>query len=277
VSAVVERGRTQDPAEEGMTGPARRDTATGFSAGYPGLVVSYYRFRVSEIAPNLATDGQEPDRQESEGGQVRLVSLALSQYGVTIGQSIGGHFVIGSTLKLVKAGMTVSTAEAAGDLLDRAADADVSTDTVADIDLGVMAMMGRFRLGANVKHVREPEIGKGEERIQLTRQARAGAAYFVPTAGRVESLAFSADLDLTRTATVLGDIRRFGAGLEIWSTGRRFGVRTGFNMNTLDSSEKTGSVGATVAGPAGVAVDVAVLFGPDTSRNGLATGLRMTF
>jgi hypothetical protein len=153
----------------------------------------------------------------------------------------------------------------------------VSTDTVTDIDLGAMVVVGRMRLGANVKHIREPEIGRGEERFQLTRQGRAGAAYVLGTPGRVESMTFSADLDLTRTATVRGPIRRFAAGFEAWSAGRRFGGRTGFNVNTLDSSQKTGSVGATVAGPAGLAVDVAVLFGSDTTRNGLSTSLSLTF
>ena len=67
-----------------------------------------------------------------------------------MGQSIGAHLVVASTLKLVRA-------------LD---------DNEADLDMGVMAMFGGARVGLAVKNLRTPEFSDGVERV---RAAAAGA------------------------------------------------------------------------------------------------------
>ncbi len=275
-SVVVERGRTADPAKPGATGPARRDGASGFSMAFPALAVSYYRLRISEIAPVSSTGTNPLDREDLGAADVHLQSRAVSQYGMTVGQSLGTHLVLGSTLKLLRAGTAESSVVGGEDLLDRADDLEVSGDTKTDLDAGAMAALGRARFGLTVKHLRAPAFGDGDDRFVLKRQARAGVAFLTQSQGAIDGLAVAADMDLTRTATVRGDVRRFAAGVELWLAKRRLGLRSGINLNTIDRADPTGSVGISV-GDSSFLLDAALLFGSDQARNGLNVGFSLTF
>jgi hypothetical protein len=276
-SLVVDRGSIADPAVAPAAGPARRDTATGFSAAFPAMAISYYRLRVSEIAPVSSTGTNEPGREDLGSGEVRLRALAVSQYGVTVGQSMNNHIILGSTLKLLRAGVTESLVVDGADLLDRTDDLEVSGETKTDLDVGVMAAFGHVRLGLAVKHLRAPEFGEGEDRFVMKRQARAGVAFLAQTSGAVNAVIIAADMDLTRTPTVNGEERRLAAGIETWLGNRWVGARTGVSVNTIGPRNATGSVGVSLKGPSGLFVDAALLFGADQARKGLNVGASMTF
>src|SRR5688572_25787051 len=63
--------------------PARRDSATWFTAATPPFGFSYYRLRLTAADPAGPTGGAAGDREHgSAGAPVR--SLAATQYGVTL-------------------------------------------------------------------------------------------------------------------------------------------------------------------------------------------------
>src|SRR5947209_688059 len=74
------------------------DSIRGVAVAYPALGLSYYRLPLRQIRVSGSTGATATSRQEDEG--------ALSLYGVTVGQSLGNHLVLGSTLKLLRAGDT---------------------------------------------------------------------------------------------------------------------------------------------------------------------------
>ena len=68
--------------------------ARAFSLTVPSMGLSYYRLSLSGMRAPSTTASAATSR-EDQG--------VLSQYGVTIGQSVGAHLVIASTVKLVRA------------------------------------------------------------------------------------------------------------------------------------------------------------------------------
>jgi hypothetical protein len=275
----VERDSVTDPGTPAGAGPARRDSATGVAIAFPALGLSYYSLRVSEIrpasaAPSTASGGSGRQDEGAEG--VALSSLSVSKFGVTIGQSIGQHLVVASTLGLLHGGVATGTDGAAGaQALDDADNLGVGSETHPDVDLGAMLAEGSLRVGVSVKHVTEPHFGDGDTGISLDRQARAGIA--VVSKGGAHRLTVAADVDLTRTATVNGDVRHVAGGLEGWFAKQRIGVRGGVSANLVGSARPAPSAGASLAVKSGLYVDGASTFGNDQSRKGWALALRATF
>src|SRR5207253_1378374 len=71
--------------------------AGGVAAGFPALALSYYRFQVSQMQAPSSTGAAASGRKDQR---------VLNQFGATVGQSLGDHLVIGSTLKVLSAGDT---------------------------------------------------------------------------------------------------------------------------------------------------------------------------
>ena len=271
-SSVLERGRTTEPGETTPGGPAWRGDTSAYAVMFPALGLSYYRLRISEIAPPASTGDAAPDRQDQGTTGTGLRSWATSQFGVTVGQSLSNHLVIASTLRLVRGGLALSSGAAAGDPLDAAADLDVSMETEADLDLGAMASFGSMRLGLAIKHAREPKFGEGANRLVLRRQVRAGLAFL--TRGTVT---VAVDADLSRTATAFGDARHLAAGAEAWLLRRRIGLRGGVSANTVGEASTSASTGLSLAVRSSTYIDAALTAGSDRSREGWNVGLRVTF
>src|SRR5499426_1104258 len=85
-NAVLEYGHLPNPTD---------GTVKGVAIAFPALGLSYYRLPISEMRPTGSTVGGSAIRQDHD---------TLSELGVTVGQSLGNHFVVGSTLKLMTAG-----------------------------------------------------------------------------------------------------------------------------------------------------------------------------
>jgi hypothetical protein len=271
-SSVVELGSTTEPGEARPGGPAWRGDTNAFAVVFPALGLSYYRLRISEIAPAASTGDAAPDRQDQGTTGTDLRSWATNQFGVTVGQSVGDHLVIASTLRLVRGGLAVSPGTTADDPLDAAADLDVSMETEADLDLGAMASFGNTRLGFAVKHVKEPKFGDGVNHLVLRRQVRAGLAFVARG-----TVTVAVDADLTRTATLFGDARHVAAGAEAWLRRRRIGLRGGVSVNTVGGTRASASTGLSLAVRPSTFVDAALTVGSDRSREGWNLGLRVTF
>jgi hypothetical protein len=241
-NALIEYGRPLDGETD------RRGVAVAF----PALGLSYYRLTVSEIRPSGSTGTSAGGRQDPGTGLVR--SLEVSQFGATVGQSVGGHLVLASTLKLLRA----------------------AGDTEAGLDIGAIVALGAMRAGVMVRNVREPTFGEGEAAMTLGRQVRAGVA--VSSVGRrVVGATVTADADLRAVATALGDERRIGVGAEIWTPRRSLGLRGGISANTIGERRSAPSAGASLAVGRGVFVDGQITRGSDLLRRGWGADLRLTF
>ena len=113
LNVSLEYGRLEQP-----------DTGRGgFALTFPSLGLSYYRMPVSEIQPTISTADSGAGRQDPGTPTVRTVEL--SQFGATVGQSIGGHLVLASTLKIIH----------------------IEDGTNVAVDIGALAMVGHFKAG----------------------------------------------------------------------------------------------------------------------------------
>src|SRR3954469_3415174 len=123
-NALIEAGSHDEPPSErnaiGAPRNAQRADTRGFAVAFPALGLSYYHLRISEIQPITSTAAAAGDRQDGGAADVRLGAIVLSQFGASVGQSIGSHLVIGSTVKLLTAGAAVQIRPAVGGSLHRA-------------------------------------------------------------------------------------------------------------------------------------------------------------
>jgi hypothetical protein len=276
-SMVLEHGRMTEPGKPAPIGPAWRNTSSGFSAAFPVMALSYYRLRFSQIRPVSPTETAEPGRQDQGPVGAVLRSLVTTQLGVTVGQSVGRHMVIGSTVSVIRGGEASSSVAGDGDLFGQADDLKVSSGMRPDLDAGAMVSGGHVRLGINVKHVTAPTLGKGDARIELDRQVRAGAAVLTGSRGILDAAAFAVDADLTKTSTVIGDVQHVAGGVEGWFWSRRVGLRAGVSRNTVGPAVIARSSGISLALRRGFYLDGSTTFGNDQSRNGWDVSWRLTF
>lgn len=279
-SAVLEDARAQEPrvasAPDGAPLAAARAASRGFAVSYPALGLSYYRVQISEIRPptTAAAPGGRLDQEETG---VVLRSLVVNQFGATIGQSIGDHLVVASTLKIVRGSVAAAVRPASEATFGAAAGLDGDTNTHGDLDLGVLARVGVVRVGLAVRNVTEPSFGSPGHEAVLGRQARAGAAVTSDPGGAAAAVTVAVDADLTTTATAAGDERHVAAGIEAWLWDRRVGVRGGVRANTVGGARAAGSVGGSLALRSGVYVDGEVTRGGDRAAKSWGGALRVTF
>ncbi len=272
---LLEVGDQREPPG-GSAVPAWHAASRGFAVAYPALGLSYYRLRVSEIQPSGSTVTDAAGRQDRGAAKVRLQSRILNQLGATVGQSLGAHVVVASTVKIVRAGSTADVRDRTATSLESADDLSPQTETRAGLDVGAMARFGHMTLGLIVRNVTRPTFGKNDTAFTLDRQARAGIAVTSTQLG-IGQITLDADVDVTRTTTVFGDERRFGAGAELWTPSRRLAVRGGVGGNASGALRLAPSGGISVAIRRGVYVDAQVTRGGEETRRGWGSALRMTF
>jgi hypothetical protein len=228
---------------------ARRDDVWGIAFGFPALGLSYYRLPINQMRPPSPTVATELSRQDQG---------ALSVFGMTVGQSLGSHLVVASTLKLER-----------------------SDDSSGDFDLGAMAKFGPMQLGVTVKNLLEPTLTTDSGPLTVERIGRAGVAFVGPTRGIISSLTLAFDADVTTNRTVWGDVRHITGGIEAWMYGRRLGVRAGGGGNTVGSSRGSVSGGLSVALTSGAYLKTylegQITRGSDPSRRGWGSSLKATF
>jgi hypothetical protein len=235
-SAILEYAHPDDGPGDGLR---------GFSLAFPALGLSYYR--LPRPGSSSASTGGGTGSREEEG--------RLSVFGATVGQSIGNHLVIGSTVKFLNA-----------------------DGTKTGLDVGAMAAFRAARFGLMVRNVTEPDFGSGADAFTLRRHARAGAAFTATPRRLIGSATVSVDADLVKTATRAGDERRFAIGGEVWTPRRGFAVRGGASRSAIGERRSAFSGGASVAFRAGLFVDAHVTgAGSDESRDGWGLALRVTF
>ena len=237
-NVLVEYDRSREPPEAG---------SQAFAFGFPALGLGYYRLPISQMRPLTSTAPDGPSRQDQRH---------LSQFGATVGQSVGNHLVVASTLKLVRAG-----------------------ETHGDLDVGAMAMIGHVRVGAVLRNVRESSFAAEagtDEALILARQARAGIAFTARSPGIVNEVIVAADADLTKTMTAVGETRHLTAGAELWLWTRSLGIRGGLSKDTV-VNRGSASAGLSLALRSGIYLDGQLTGGSDATRRSWGSGLRVTF
>jgi hypothetical protein len=237
-NAIIEYDRPRDPAG---------DAFGGFSVAFPALGLSYYRLPLSQMQ-TLASTGVVGGSRQDEG--------ALSVYGASVGQSLGNHLVVGSTVKFLRAG-----------------------ESKGGLDLGAMASFGRARLGVMVRNATEAEFNKGTpDAWRLEREARAGLAYTSGARGAVGAATVAVDADLTTRHTLAGDERRVAFGTEVWTPRRSLGFRGGVSTNTIGEHSARLSGGLSASVRSGTFMDVHITGGgSNTDRRTWGVDLRVTF
>lgn len=244
--ALVEYDRLRPSAQQQKT--------IGVAVTFPALGISYYHLPINQMRIPTSTGTTATDRQES-----RQEPGGLGVYGLTMGQSIGAHLVVASTLKLERAG-----------------------EAESDLDLGAMARYGIVQLGVSVKNVRQAEFETADGVLALDRQARAGVALLGQSSGWINAITLAADADLTTTTTIVaGETRYVAGGLELWIFRRKVGLRAGASRNTVEAKGSSASGGVSVAVMSGASVktylDAQYTNGSDRTRRSWGIALRSSF
>ena len=281
LNTIIEFGTQREPRTDrdasGRPVPAWQVGTRSFAAAFPALGLSYYRLQVSEIQPQTSTAATGGVRQDQGTADVRLRSLMLSQFGATVGQSIGEHIVVGSTLKLVRGSLASDVRPGDGASLDQAVELQGPVETHTGLDVGAMVSFGSARFGLVARNLSEPVFGSGADALTLRRQVRAGLSYGTGRRGVIGSAVVAIEGDLTTTTTVLGDERRLAAGGEAWVLKRSLGFRGGVSLSAIGARRSSLSGGASVALRSGTYVDAQATGGSDDSRHGWSVALRVTF
>jgi len=271
-----------DTRHDGEAVGRRRVTAVSLVT--PPFGVSYYRFCITDIQGDGTTVATSGGREDGRVGVVR--SLQVNDLGVTLLTSVFSGVHVGTTLKFLRGTVEHTTGDTAGTpsaLLDVGDDLSGGrSQNQFDADVGVLAVMGPFRLGGVVRNLREAEFGDVDgpagDGVRLPRQARVGVA-FDGAQRRVSPAAWmvSADVDVVRYATATGDRRVIAAGAERWLFGERLGIRGGGRFNQVGHKERSATGGVSAAIRSGLFVEAHVVGGGSDDERGWGLAARVSF
>ena len=275
----ISLGRTIVDLEKTETSSARRDRLSWFAATLPVVGVSYYRLRITDIQGFGPTGQPTVNRQDTRTG-VSMRSLAASQFGLTVVQSLLPGVHAGATLKYVRGTVRVGTDDGSrsdSDLLDAGEDLDGgNANNELDLDAGVMVVAGPVRLGAVMRNIRQPDLGTDAAPFVLPRQMRIGAAIDAEQAGGPPFI-FAIDADVRRYTTGTGDRRVVALGAEQWLWTKRIAVRGGARFNTVGAEERAATAGASVAVRNGLYLEGYIVHGGAEAERGWGLGTRVSF
>ncbi len=259
--------------------PAHRDTATWFAITTPPFGFSYYRLKITEIRPFAPTVTESGSREDRRAG-VPVRSVAASQLGFTLVQTLLPGVHAGATLKYVRGTLRTSREDgllSAGELLDRGDDLDGGEgDGTFDADLGVIAVSGAVRGGVLVRNVFESELENEAGIARLDRQVRIGGAYDAAAVGGLP-LVIALDADLVTIETATGERRNIAIGAEQWLWNERLALRGGARFNTAGDRNRAATAGVSVAVRAGLFLDAHAVGGGSEDDRGWGIALRVNF
>ncbi len=207
-------------------------------------------------------------------------SLAASEFGVTVVQSVLPGVHAGATLKYVRGTVRVGTDDGSrsdSDLLDVGDDLEGGdARNRFDLDAGLMFAAGPVRLGAVMRNIRKPDFATDATPFTLPRQTRIGAAIDAEQAGGPPFIV-AIDADVRRYATGTGDRRVIALGAERWLWTKRIAVRGGARFNTVGAEERAATAGGSVAARNGLYLEGYIVHGGSEAERGWGLGARVSF
>ena len=112
-------------------------------------------------------------------------------------------------------------------------DLDIDGETKFDADLGVMAYVGRARLGLTVRNLVAPTWDTGGVPLESGRLVRVGVGWGPePVHGR-RTWTIASDADLTTADGPDGERRAVAVGAERWFLNSRVAIRGGARAQTI--------------------------------------------
>jgi hypothetical protein len=280
--SVVENqeGETFDPLRQGVG-----ESSFMIAVGMPSLGLTYYRIRTVAASPVTGPPGGQGISIQESG----LTRLSTHHFGASLVQSLATFLTVGTTVKVVR-GTAAVGAYPGGTLegaLDVASELEGRTETKMDLDAGVMAVFGAWRVGVVGRNLSEPKFDlidvDDAANITLARQVRAGVAYAPrsrPT-GTNGPMTVAADIDLKHVETPFGERRELAIGGEHWWWGGRVAARAGIRLNTLrdqfTSQDPVVAVGGSFSLRPGSLVEGQITRGRNELEQGWGISARVTF
>lgn len=240
----------------------KADGASWFALATPPFGMAYYRLQITDAQAFNATTGQAGANREDRGAGVPVRSLSVNQLGVTLLRTLIPGVHAGTTLKYLRGALDGRDAE-----------------NTFDLDAGVLAVAGSFRLGGVVRNVRDPEFGAddpAEPGIRLQRQVRVGAA-FNPEDATGVPLTVAVDADIRSYSAGAGERRVVALGAEQWLASKRMGIRAGGRFNTVGARERSATAGLSVSLRPGMFADGHVVRGGSADDRGWGVAARISF
>jgi hypothetical protein len=165
----------------------------------------------------------------------------------------------------------------AGGALDEAGDLNARGETKFDADFGVMAYLGRARVGVTIRNLVAPTWDAGSLPLESDRLLRVGVAWGPdPVRGR-RSWSIASDADLATAEGPDGARRSIAVGAEHWFRNGRVGIRGGARAQTVGDARPVATGGASVGIRSGLLLEGQVTAGSDTIERGWGLGARVTF
>jgi hypothetical protein len=255
--------------------PYARERASWFAISAPMAGFSYYRLRLTDIRPFASTESDADGREDRAAG-VAVRSTSVSQLGPTFVQTLLPGVHVGTTLKYVRGTPRLEGGDpgaSARDLLEQGEELEGGeADGTFDLDIGVLAVAGAFRIGGVVKNIREPEFAG----IQLPRQIRLGAALDFERTAAVP-LVIAVDGDAQRYDTAWGERQVIAIGTEYWLFTRRLGLRGGARFNRRGAEERSATAGISVLARSGLYLEGHIVRGGTPEERGWGAAMRVSF
>ena len=193
-------------------------------------------------AASLYRRAAPPADKIEERADVRLRSLVLNQFGATIGQSIGDHLVVGSTLKLVHGGVGVAARRPATASLDAAAALDaLRRDARATSTSAPWPCSAGARSALTVRNVTRADVRQRARRVHARAPgARGRGADARARAASSAALTLAVDADLTTTPTRARRRAARGGASRRGCSARRSACAAGVSANTIGDARTVG-------------------------------------
>ena len=266
-----------DRSSEGTPRPAWRSRNASVAGALPVVGVSYYRLRTSRAEP--APTGSDTSVRDDANTAVAGEGSSTWNLGITLVQSIGDAVVVGTTLRMVRAGAEGAALAAvdADGALDTVDDLNITSETKFDADLGVMAYIGRARVGLTVRNLAAPTWDAGSLALESDRLVRVGIGWGPePTHGRRRGRSHQTRISRrpapsTEIAALLLSARNAGFGMAALPYAA-VPVR-----RRLASARPVATGGASVGIRSGLLLEGQLTAGGDTVERGWGLGARVTF
>ena len=255
VSVVLDAGRFDSGLSDPQTADRHADTGAIVAMSATAIGLAYYRLGTYVTqAAEPAVAGQ--DGREEVGHSVH--ALTTDTAGVSLVHSLSEHLVVGVTPKVMRG----------------------NGGLAADLDAGVMAWAGKFRVGLVARNLTTPAfakatVGRPDEEIELDREVRIGGAWGSGWTG-ISRVIVSVDGDVTSRPAPGGDRRDVAAGVETWWMNQRLGLRGGVRGSTIGGARAAVAAGLSAGLKPGVFVEAHVARGHEGERS-WSVGARMMF